>query len=165
MLKIIGAGLFILCGAMLGIGRLCTLRREISVFREFDKALSLMQAELEFCARPLPELFSILSGRGEGCVSAFFESAAEKCLIMNGSESWRMCCMDESVPAAAAEAMLPLGDVLGAYDVQRQCGEIALARQNLFRESERLERRISEKERFWPLMGACAAGVVAILII
>ena len=165
MLKLIGAVMLVACGAFAGMGRLSALRREMAVLRALDTALAIMAGELEFCARPLPELFALISERSGGKVSAFFSELEEKCCRKSFAEAWKDCCRSALLPTAAVGTILPLGDVLGMYDIPRQCAEISLARRNLGLELEKLEERLRTKDRFWPALGACAAGMAAMLII
>lgn len=165
MLKILGAALLVLCGGVLGFGGLKKLREELAFLRAMDGALGIMAAEIELCARPLPDLFALLGERGVERTRGFFLLAYAKSGDMSAGEAWAECCRQPSLPKSAREALAPLSAVLGAYDAERQCGEIALARRALASEAARFEQKLGSRGQSWPALGACLAGVAAMLMI
>ena len=164
-MRILGAALLVLCGAALGLGRLANMKKTMAFLRAMDKALGLMAGEIELCARPLPELFELVSVRGDEPVRGFFACLWAKCSFMSAGEAWGECCRVLELPEGIKAALLPLGAVLGCYDGPRQCAELALVRRSLTAEAEAVRERLASKGRTWPALGACLAGVAAMLII
>lgn len=165
MLKILGAALLVLCGAAVGFGRVRDMRAQLALLRAMDASLALMAGEIELCARPLPEIFGILALRGARETRSFFARLEQKCTVVPAGEAWEQCCAELGLPEGGKRALLSLSAVLGAYDAQRQGGEIALVRSGLKAEEECLLEALRSKGRGCPALGACLAGIAALMII
>ncbi len=144
-----------------GHALLADMRRQSAFITALDSALGLLEAEIERL-RPLPECFYILSQRGPGEARELFSSLAEACGSMTAAEAWEKALAD--LNAREREILLPLAMVLGARDAAAQCAEIAAVRKALDAAAESLRADIAAKGKSYPLMGLCAAGIAAALI-
>ena len=164
MLKLAGAAILILCGAMAGAAMLRERRRSLVLLEELKSALGLIGGEIELCARPLPDIFRSLSRRG-GTVGAFFFAVCEGCAQLPAGEVWQRCCGELELREEEKCTLAALGDVLGQYDGQRQAVEIESVRRRIGEFEQRRQNEIREKGKSWPMLGACAAAMAALLII
>ncbi len=159
--RLLGAGLLALAGFMAGVGQLGRLRSRLRLMEDMDAALGLMAAEIEFHARPLPEVFENLYRRGPARTRGFFV------LLASDADG-----LQELWPGAVSrffgedgEALLSLGAVLGRFEGDRQAREIEYARQSLRDRAEKIRRETGEKAKNYPALGLCAGAVVGILVI
>ena len=67
IIKLLGGFLLVLCGGMLGLGRLKEIKSQLFTIEEMDRCLALMESEIALCERPLPdytrgeEIFNMVS--------------------------------------------------------------------------------------------------------
>ncbi len=165
ILKILGVALLVLCGGAVGFGRLAALRRHIGLLAAIDNSLDMMEAEIALCGRPLPEIFELLALRGARETRGFYSSLAEKCGYMSAAEAWVECSSQLELPDEALRAILSLAAVLGAYDGERQSGSIAALRRALSLTANSLKAELGSRAKNYPALGACLAGIVAMLMI
>ncbi len=165
MIKLLGAIILVLCGGVLGFGKRMFLRRRIALLNALDSSLSLMTAEIELCGRPLPEIFALLALRGAEETGPFFASLAEKCGSMSAAQAWDEACRGLELPQEALRALSSASAVLGAYDAQRQSAEIGSLRRSLVSVRENLSAELHERGASYPVLGACLAGIFAMLMI
>ncbi len=162
ILKVMGAALMVACGAVLGTKRLAEAGKKISLLEDLDAALASMEAEISLCLRPLPDIFSRLSlGKG----GELFQGLSEMCDSMSAGEAWTKWCGELDIPWEAKRSLGSLGDILGAYDARHQGAEITAVRTALGCIREGLQREKDSKQRHYPMLGACLAGIAAMLII
>lgn len=164
MLKIAAGGLLVICGALLGRGRLTELKSRLALMLAVDDALALMAGEIVLCARPLPEAFESLSVRGPEGTREFFRALSRGCAEKTAAEVWAECCGGLDIGEGARAALMTLGAVLGCYEAQRQGAEIERVRLGIRTEAEGLRQLISSKGKSWPALGACFAGMAAMLL-
>ena len=166
MLKILGAALLVLCGGVLGLGGLKRLREELAFLRSMDGALGIMAAEIELCARPLPELFATLSGRcgGEGKTLAGMVtegfSSPERASF---GAIWASALT--GYPRREREILLRLGDVLGRGAVEMQLPVIALCRREMELSLREAAKHRREMSRVYIGLGTAGGMMLAVLLI
>ena len=164
MLKILGAALLVLCGALGGLSRVRQAKDGLALLEELHAALGLMAGQIELCARPLPDILELLSRESGGQSAAFFAAAAECCALMPAGEAWRRCCGGLALADAEKRARAGLGSVLGCYGAEKQAAEIEALRRRLAEFAEGRRREIAEKQKGLPALGACLAAMAALLV-
>ena len=162
LLKLVGLLLLVCCGAIWGLKQLRDTVAAIESLDALDGALSAMEAEINLCLRPLPDIFSRLSS---GKLGEIFREMAENCDIMSAGEAWGIGIEAIELPREAHKGLERLSGVLGLYDAQRQSREIRSVRDALRGIRSGLLREKETKKHHYPLLGACFAGIVAMIII
>ncbi len=162
MVKIIGAALLVACGGALGLGRLHAAGGRIALLNMLDRALSMIEAEISLCSRPLPDVFEQLR-RETDC--ELFAALSESCAYLSAGDAWRLWAEGLELPPEGKVVIGSLGEVLGRYDASRQSGEIRAVRERLKGMQENLQREKETKQRHYPVLGACLAGIAAMLMI
>lgn len=164
-LKMLGAALMIAAGGALGFGGMTALHRRLRLLSALDASLALMEGEIALCRRPLPETFELLAQRGAEETRGLFACLALKCADMPAWEAWEECCALLELPEGAKGALLSLAPVLGAYEGERQSVEIAAVRRSLSASAAELRAEIASKGKSYPALGACLAGIAAMMLI
>ncbi len=164
ILKLMGGVLCVLCGTMLGLGRLREIKRQLSVMEGMDASLALMESEIALCERPLPDIFEKLSFSCSKNSSAFIKMR-EICLERSAAEAWNIGIESLELSGEAEKALLSLGVILGTTDGERQSAEIESTRKILSAIIEKQRRQIAEKGKSYPLLGFCFAGIAALMLI
>jgi len=162
MFKLIGSALLVACGAYIGAKKLLETRESIRLMDRLENSLAVMEAEISLCSRPLPDVFEQLSRETEG---ELFVALKESCALFSACEAWKQWCKGLEIPVEAKNALYSLGEVLGQYDASRQSAEILMARKHIGRIKEGLKKEEDAKQRNYPILGACFAGIAAMLII
>ncbi len=157
-LRMAGAALLALAGALLGGEKQRELRAQKRGLEQLSAALGRMAAELTALRTPLPQLFMKL----EDCpffllVSAGFGGEALERL-------WRRAAEVQNIPKKDRETLAGLGAVVGRYEAERQAAELDLARQTLAESAAALEREISARARHYAGLGAALGGMLAVLL-
>lgn len=161
----LGAALVAAAGVMTGV---CAVREERRKTREAEsvcRLLELMIFELERFATPLPELFSSLAGRTEGCAAALCGRAA-LALETEGTRfgaAWRFACA--ALPDETRDILLPLGEVLGRYGAQEQTAALGAALDEARRYGGALRAGLAQKSRLYMGLSAGVGLLAAVLLI
>ncbi|MBE7016702.1 MAG: hypothetical protein E7420_00890 [Ruminococcaceae bacterium] len=163
--KLIGVVLFVICGGIIGYGRLREIKRQLAVIEEMDSSLALMESEIALCERSLPDIFENLTLKCAKHCSGAFSKMRDVCLVSSAGEAWRGGVETLELVGEAENALLALGGVLGATDGKRQSAEIANARITLLAVKEKLSKEMNEKGKSYPLLGFCIAGIVALMLV
>ncbi len=163
--KILGAGLLIICGGALGFSRLSAQRRQISLLEDLDSSLAVMEGEIALCSRALPEIFETLARESSRECAELFGELVKSCERMSAGVAWRECLEKMELPPEALRALVSVGAVLGAYDGERQRAEIAHVRERLGAIRDSIKAELAAKGKSYPTLGACFAGIVAMLMI
>ena len=161
MLKIIGGGLLVFSGAALGLGILRERGRCLALLRTVDRALSFMETEICLCLRPIPDIFRDLDSKEPG---GLFQRLSEGGEYLSAGEHWANWAEELPLPPEGRDIISSLSAVLGMCDIERQSTEIKRAREGLHALVVELEAEKKAKMRHYPLLGACMAGIAAILL-
>ena len=167
MLKVVGSCIVILTAAYIGAGITGILRRRVTVLREFQTALELMEREMSYAGTAMPELLDLLADRIEAPVGGFFRRCGEKldCLDRYGFGTvWRgeLAGSELLLKGEEREVIGHLGDVLGRYDGEGQCAAIARVRLEL----ADLQRRVEEeRQRLGRVYQTVSVGAGVMLVI
>ena len=161
MVKLLGTAMFISCGAMMGASKLREEKETIANLEKIIRGLGILEGEIKLCSRPLPDAFEKMAlEAGE-----LFSPLAENCRNMSAAEVWEKWMEEQSLPYAAMEIMKSLGGVLGQYDGERQAVEIMAVRIGLGEIRDGIREKMNSSSKHYPLMGACFAGIAAMMII
>ena len=165
ILKLVGVILFLLCGVMLGFGRVKEIKKQLSLMEDMDACLALMESEIALCERPLPDIFEKLSFNCSKCCSQAFWLMSEVCQNSSAAEAWRMGMESLELGEEAKKVLLSLSGILGVTEGRRQSGEIVNTRNVLSSIMEKQRRLLAEKGKSYPLLGFCFAGIAALILI
>lgn len=165
IMKLIGGILLVLCGGMLGYEKLKEIKRQLAVIEGMDDCLARMECEIALCERPLPEIFENLSKRSICHCRNAFSLMSKSCDEVNAGEAWGRGIKTLGLEEETENALLSLGEVLGAMNGERQSAEIEKTRNILSLKRQREKKRIDEKGKTYPLLGFCFGGIIMILII
>jgi|GEM_PF-31162 len=171
MLKLIGAALVLLSGALFGYfqaGQLAARPRQLN---DLIRALQRLETEIVYGFTPLPEALERIGAASPDPVGQLFRSAAAKLAESRGrpvhqiwqdtlSQGWRHTAM--KLPER--EALRQLGFTLGLSDREDQAKHLKLCMLQLEAE-ERLARDEQGKyERMWRSLGLLLGALVVILM-
>ena len=145
MMRAAGAFAILLAATSLGVCSLLERKRRRKCLRQLCASLELMEAELGTNAKPLADVFRDLCSRSEGSVLHFFRFLSE-CIAyldrISFLELWKeavVVCLPE-LTGREREELICLGDILGKYELSRQCAALehcaALLREELNRQQE-----------------------------
>ncbi len=164
-LKVLGALLLMFCGGFVGLSKKKSLRRNALLLEQLESSLAYISAEIALCCRPLPEIFEYLSTSHSKAVSGFYSSLVQKCESMSAGEAWDVCCRELELPEDALRALCSVSSVLGVYDGERQSSELEMLRISLGNVRNRLTAEMKSRAAGYPALGACLAGIFAMMII
>ena len=162
MLKLVGAAMLVACGAMLGMGRLNEEREKIKLIDKIIRALGMLEGEIKLCSRALPDAFEKIARELD---DNLFANLSETCLSMNAGEAWKNWTENLPLPSSATQLLHSLGECLGQSDGEKQAMEIVAVRTRLVEMNEEMRSKIKASAKNYPLIGACFAGMAAMMII
>ena len=158
MLRLLGSALLIAAGTLLGWGRLSEMQRRAQCLRELCDGLGRMETELETLQSPLREILSHLTDlRFFRLVAAGFGGEPFEAL-------WRRAAAAMPLSSEERSALAAPGAVLGRCDAERACAELGLARAELSRRADALEREIAVRGRRFAGLGAALGAIVAAVL-
>ena len=157
-LKIAGALLLTVAGALLGGTRTAELRRRLALLRELSTGLGLMADELTALRTPLPGILTRLRDRPFFMlVSCGFGGEPFPRLWARAAETLDLAPTDR-------EALASLGAVLGRYDAATQTAELTLVRRRLDRSASALEAELAGRANTFAALGASAGAILAVIL-
>ena len=167
MLKMVGSCIVILTAAYIGAGIAGILRRRVTVLREFQTALELMEREMNYTGTAMPELLELLANRIEAPDGSFFRRCGGKLdrLDQHGFGAvWRgeLAGSELLLKDEEREVIERLGDVLGRYDGEGQCAAIARVRLELADQQRKAE---EDRQRLSRVYQAVILGAGVMLVI
>jgi len=165
VIKVLSVALLMLGGALLGTKSLARIKAELKLTEAMAAALGLMSGDIGLCARPLPEVFARAAQCGPEALRELFGAMSLRCGLESAAEVWQKCAEGLELGDTAKKALMSLSPVLGAYDAESQCREIERVRGLLYAEVERLRAEIGSRAKNRPALGACLAGIAAMLLI
>ena len=164
-LRMLGAALILGTSAWVGFREASGLRRTEHTLRELDAALGLMECELSCAALTFLPLCNRLSEKSPGSVGAYFRLLSEAGEPLPGGSGRAVRRAGLRLPEAAERSLERLMDGFGAYDLDRQLGQLALARTELEAEADKIRGGLESGCRIRRLLGLCAGAALLILVI
>ncbi|CAG7612497.1 Stage III sporulation protein AB [Paenibacillus solanacearum] len=171
MLKLLGAMLILLSGALFGFYQAALLARRPKQIDELIRSLQRLETEIVYGFTPLPEA---LAHTGRSCsapVSRLLLEAAEELKRAEGrsvqtiwhqavSEAWRNTAMK----VQERDIWLQIGSTLGLTDKEDQVKHLRLAASQLQTESDNAREEQQRYERMWKSLGVLMGALVVILM-
>ncbi len=167
--KWIGAALILTgCGGF-GWSLGAAQRRQTRDLKSLQRALAVMEEELQYRLTSLPELCRIAAEEGRGTAARFFQALAEELEAYSSPDP--AGCMDMVLSRLGASDMgtrrllKELGYALGRFDLPGQVRGLQYIRQETQRELDKLEAGKEERLRCWQTLSICAGLALAILFL
>lgn len=171
MVKLVGASLIILAGTLIGMQLGGYLAHRPLQIRQLRTGLALLETEITYGARPLPEALASIAQRLTGSGARLFAQAAE--LFVKESEWTANDCWRRAVyqvwPRTALKSpekdiVLQLGLVLGQSDREDQRKHIRLACTNLEHEEINARENQQRYEKMCRSLGVLSGVLLVILL-
>ena len=169
VIKLCGVIMLLFGGVWFGLSAKRTLGMRVRTLRSLIECLELIEWELTTNMPPMEHLLCEIAGQASAPAARFFSDCA-KGLDRNDqtmAEIWRAAAEETLKPLKAEdlEVLLPVGAVLGRYDVDSQINSVKAARDRL---ANNLMDSINEKRRLGRLystLGAAAGLFFAIVLL
>ncbi len=167
--KWIGAALILAgCGGF-GWSLGAVQRRQSRNLKGLQRALGLMEEELQYRLTSLPALCRMAAGEAGGLIGQIFRELAEE--LERHSAPDPAGCMELVLSRLASpeqtlrRLLRELGTALGRYDLPGQVRGLQYIRQETGRAREKLEAGKDERLRCWQTLSICAGLALAILFL
>jgi|SRR5690625_4705202 len=171
MLKLIGAMLVLVSGAMIGLYQANRLSDRPRQIRHLLRALQRLETEIGYGLTPLPEALQKMARTSPPPTRLIWEEIATQMDQTSGESTmeiwstttekyWRRTCMSK----AEKEVLMQLGHVVGISDRTDQLKHVQLAKEQLQAEEEEA---IEERDRYskmWRTLGVLGGAFVVILM-
>lgn len=169
MVRLVGAVLVAAGCTWLGFQAASELRRQLRSLREMSAGLALLERELELGRPPLPLLMERAAGRSSGTARLLFQrcrEGLEQLDLENFSSLWRRLAEERSELTPEGQAILiPLGDILGRYEVHAQAEGLRAVRNRLDALAVRLEEENRRQGRVYQALGLSGGAFLVILLL
>lgn len=171
MLKLLGAALIVLAGAMIGHIKARRLADRPAQIRRFIRVLQQLETEIAYGFTPLPEAMHKLAQQTAEPLSSLFAGIATKLRSGSGltvKESWEQAVMERWPYTAMQEGeqdiLLQLGSSLGTTDREDQLKHLHLASSQLgSMESEAAEEQ-RRFEKMWRSLGVLGGALIVVMM-
>lgn len=169
MLRFLGALLVLGAGGAVGFSIAAQERREQRQLEDFARSLDMMGQELRCNLTPLDNLLQLAAAQTGGMVANIYHAAAQALQRQAGPDV--QACMAaalESCPEAPKqlrELFEHLGRTLGKFDLPGQLAGLRHVHQQCMRRLDALRHGQAERHRSYRILGLCAGGALAILLI
>lgn len=172
MLKLIGAGMILVASTAMGFSVAAMYRNRPAELRSLQSALKLLESEIDYASRPLPEALAEVARRLSGPERTLLNRASQ--LLGHGdvssaSRAWELAVEEyfsaSSLSGADRDVLIDLGRSLGISDRDDQIRHLRLALSRLVRQEETAEEDRSRNERLWRYLGILSGGVLVLIFI
>lgn len=169
MLKVIGAGMVILCCGWIGFSMASQHRREEKILETFIAALDYIGCELQYHLTPLQELCMQTAKHSKGVISVFFTKLSEELESQIYADA--SICTENvvsslpSIPESVREYVLMMGNTLGQFGLDGQLQGLDAVRTSC--RDRLLELRDNKEERIksYQTLSICAGAALVILFV
>lgn len=164
-MKLLGSALVLGASWLLPLGISREKQRMARLLESFAQALEEMARLLDQCAPDMAELLK--AGESGGAAELFRSIDLTRLRETSFSELWqeafRRC--DLSNLSAAADVLLPLGDILGRYSREEQCQALLTAAEKLHGQSAAMDSQRRTNGRLWYTLSMAGGAMVIILML
>ncbi|WP_042201914.1 stage III sporulation protein SpoIIIAB [Paenibacillus camerounensis] len=171
MLKLLGAVLVVVAGALAGFTRAAQYADRPRNIRGLIAALQRLETEILYGYTPLPEALHRIGQQSKGTLQAFFTAAAEEMsppLNRTAEEAFKRAVEQHfrsaSLKGAEKEIIRQLSCTLGTSDRSNQSTHIALALQQLKQEETVAREDQGKYEKMSKSLGLLLGVLIVILI-
>lgn len=169
MLRFIGAVLVLAAGGAVGFSIAAQERREQRQLEDFARSLEMMGQELRCNLTTVDHLLLLAAAQTGGTVARIYHAAALALQQQAGPDV--QTCMSAALksspeaPNQLRELFVYLGSTLGKFDLPGQLAGLRHVHQQCTRRLEALRQGQAERHRSYRILGLCAGGALAILLI
>jgi stage III sporulation protein AB len=171
MMKLLGAALIVLTGAMIGHLKARRLADRPAQIRRFIRALQQLETEISYGFTPLPEAMQRLAQQTSEPLTSLFRGMAAKLIPGLGwtvKESWEQAVIEHWPYTAMREGeqdiLLQLGHSLGTTDREDQLKHLRLAGSQLMgMETEAVEDQ-KKFEKMWRSLGLLGGALIVVIM-
>lgn len=169
MLKIVGAGIVIICCGWIGFSMASQYRREERILEAFIAALDYVGCELQYHLTPLQELCMQAAEHSKGIVSLVFSKLSEE--LESQIHADASICTEKviasipSLPGSIREYILMMGNTLGEFDLEGQLKGIDAVRTNCRTRLKEVQDSKEERVKSYQTLSLCAGAALVILFI
>ena len=168
MLRLLGSVLVLGAASAVGFQMAASVNREVQTVRQLCSALDVMQREIRWNQRSLPQLCRMLQQLSSGPVARMFADAAGQ--LEQGSEQtvaeifdWSM--QRHAIAPDAAALFLTMAATLGRYDPEQQALAVAGTYEQMCSLCRSKEAQRSAACRRLRLFGVCGGAALVILLL
>jgi stage III sporulation protein AB len=170
MLKMIGAALVLLSGALFGFLQAQQLARRPKQIRQLIQALGRLETEISYGLTYLPEALEAIAGQTPHPLSQLFRRIAEMLRSARSSvhECWQEAVKEvwagTSMKDSEKDIVSQLGSTLGITDREDQIKHLRLALSQLAAEEALARDECLRYEKMWKSLGILAGALIVVLI-
>ena len=169
MIHVLGAITILCCSAIIGVLNVVERQRQIKCLQQICTSLAILRGELEAKCQPLPDVFRELCSRSGRETFRFFSFVSAGFALLEERsffEIWQegvLTCLSQ-LSREEKNELIPLGSVLGRYDLPHQSAAIQRAISRLQEELDRQE-KVCQKEKKLYLGIPTAMGILLIIML
>lgn len=164
--------IFVLLGSF-GIGIFYRIRygNRLHNMQDCERALLILQGEMEYGHTPLMEACEEVSVRIGGIVGSFFAQIAKKLNTHEGAletiwcQTARKVLTKSQMEKEEREEWEKLGGTLGYLDLEMQVSTIQIYVRRLKLRMEQTEKESHERLRMYPVIGAFSGALICLLLV
>ena len=172
MLKAAGMIFIVIASSALGAGMSRELAERVKCLSELERLMKVLKGEIQYAATPLPEIFSELSKRTEGNLSAFFAGIAAAMEQRSGSsmgdifeEQAQRLSRISGLNHRDIQEVARFGRRLGYSDREMQVQAIRLYQEELAAARAQAQEDYRQKAKMYRSLGFLGGCFCALLLV
>lgn len=168
MLKWVGAACVIIGCGVWGFCVAERMRRQERELRQLLQALEYLYSTLMYHQSPLPDLLSGAASAVGGTIGRVLQELKEQLLLQelsNAGQCMSAALVRRSVMQETRQVLMLLGTSLGQFDLSGQQAALEAVRAECNRRLNVLCTGLEQKVRSYRILGLCAGGALAILLL
>ncbi|MCD8361865.1 MAG: stage III sporulation protein AB [Lachnospiraceae bacterium] len=156
----------------LGMRMADELDMRIRELQSLQQIVLLLNGEIRYLHRPLPEAFSSVEKRSQPPFQDFFRRVAEDLRRRNGQSAqiiWernlKSCVRELHLTEQDVRELKELGGMLGCLDVKQQLGALDYYQENLNRALDDAVEDAKKRKKLYRYLGILSGALVAVFIL
>ena len=135
--------------------------------KECKIALSILQTQIEYTMKPIPEIFKDIAKKIKPPISKLFQNAAKHMENQNAQTAWEQSLEEvgTNLKKEDKNIMKDLGNLLGKTDIEGQIKEITLVNQFLDTQIQEAILEKNKNEKLYKTLGVVTGLTLVIILL
>lgn len=155
--------------ATIQIGRVIASRytNRYQELKECKLALSILQTNIEYTMKPIPEIFKEIAQKIKPPIAQLFQTAAENMDNLSAGEAWEHSfeLVGTNLKKEDMATMKSLGKLLGKTDIEGQVKEIQLVHHFLDTQIQEAQMEKQKNTKLYKTLGVVVGMTIVILLV
>lgn len=167
VLKFLILSLLLLITSWIGIILSKKYSNRVKELRQIKSSLNIIENEIKFTYKPIPDIFKELSKKFTGSVGEIFRKSYENMLLTDAGIAWENAIevTNSNLKQEDKESLKALGKLLGKTDVEGQVSQLNLIGEFINVQLESAQQEQVKGEKLYKKLGVISGLMIVVALI